>query len=398
MKPDDNNVITKSNKLIEAKYKLSLREQRLILLLASFIQPEDKEFIPYKFTVADFYKWLGLKGKPKYKEIRQISEGLMSKTFLIKSGNKVTLTAWLSSVSYYDNEGIVELCFDPNVKSFLLQLKNEFTSYPVKNISGLKSVHSIRLYEILKQYFKIGHREIYLKDLREMFGLTTEYPEYANFKQKVLKQAQVELKEKTDLMFDFFEIKKGRSVHKIKFDIFKNPNFVRSIPNISIQPENILPDDIIDEDSKLEQKLEREAMEVHLFCKELEIKVYRKTIIKWLSFGKENVIAALKEVENNSTIENPAGFINWRLKNPEEGFNEEEEDPMSVLKRKFIKEKTPKTKITRYEYVPDFLYERDFTKFMENGNFSTEEIDDYWKEHGEEIVKEIVAKNKAMLK
>jgi hypothetical protein len=36
-----NQVIRKSNELIEARYKLSLAEQRVVLLLASEISPND---------------------------------------------------------------------------------------------------------------------------------------------------------------------------------------------------------------------------------------------------------------------------------------------------------------------------------------------------------------------
>jgi hypothetical protein len=37
-------IVRKSNRLIEASYKLTLQEQRIILLLASMINPTDKDF------------------------------------------------------------------------------------------------------------------------------------------------------------------------------------------------------------------------------------------------------------------------------------------------------------------------------------------------------------------
>ena len=38
------NLITKSNQLIEAAYKLNEIEQKIILTLISLVQPNDKEF------------------------------------------------------------------------------------------------------------------------------------------------------------------------------------------------------------------------------------------------------------------------------------------------------------------------------------------------------------------
>lgn len=62
-------VIRKSNELIEARYKLSIAEQRLVLLLASEISPDDENFKSYQIRVTDFAKMFGLENcKAMYKE------------------------------------------------------------------------------------------------------------------------------------------------------------------------------------------------------------------------------------------------------------------------------------------------------------------------------------------
>ncbi|MRB31447.1 RepB family plasmid replication initiator protein, partial [Bacillus thuringiensis] len=45
------------------------------------------------------------------------------------------------------------------------------------------------------------------------------YPNYTNFKQRVLNPSQKELNQKTDISFEFEEIKSGRKVKKIRFII-----------------------------------------------------------------------------------------------------------------------------------------------------------------------------------
>jgi len=58
-------IVTKSNKLINCDYDLSLQEQKMILTLASMVQPQDTEFKEYEFRIKDFIKLLGLKTQTK---------------------------------------------------------------------------------------------------------------------------------------------------------------------------------------------------------------------------------------------------------------------------------------------------------------------------------------------
>ncbi|MBF0556161.1 MAG: RepB family plasmid replication initiator protein, partial [Nitrospirae bacterium] len=79
---------------------------------------------------------------------------------------------------------------------------------------------SIRLYELLIQYWRLGERRFEVEELRKILGITdSEYPLYANFKQRVILTAQAELAKSTDLSFTFKEIKTGRKVTGIEFTI-----------------------------------------------------------------------------------------------------------------------------------------------------------------------------------
>jgi hypothetical protein len=106
------------------------------------------------------------------------------------------------------------------MKPYLLQLKERFTTYRLKEVIQLKSSFSIRIYELLKQYEKIGERIFLLETLKASLGIgPTEYSLYGDFKRRVLLVAQSEVAEKTDISFKFKEIKEGRKVVKIKFII-----------------------------------------------------------------------------------------------------------------------------------------------------------------------------------
>lgn len=224
------NWVTKSNALIEKTYQLSVMEQKLILTLASLVQPSDEAFRPYQIKVSDFVQLLGLKSTGKYTEIRKIVQALQQKTLPIHTGQSLLDITWLSSAEYFHGKGYVELEFSPKLKPYLLQLKEKFTTYQLKNIIQLRSSYSIRLYELLKQYEPLKQRTFTLDELREVLGIEpNKYKLFGHFKDKVLNVGMKELEEKTDLRFEFEQIKKGRKVTGIKFHIFKNKAKVKSI-------------------------------------------------------------------------------------------------------------------------------------------------------------------------
>ena len=59
-KYQNNNLIVKSNYLIEASYKLTVQEVRVVLLLASMINKDDDKFKLYKVKVKDFIEFAGI--------------------------------------------------------------------------------------------------------------------------------------------------------------------------------------------------------------------------------------------------------------------------------------------------------------------------------------------------
>ena len=81
---NQNFVVTKSNYFIKnSSYDLSLEEQRIVLTLASMVQPEDKDFKVYEIKISDFIEMLGISSQTKYTELPKITRELMKKVFEI---------------------------------------------------------------------------------------------------------------------------------------------------------------------------------------------------------------------------------------------------------------------------------------------------------------------------
>ena len=220
---DKNYVVTKSNKLITCNYDLSLQEQKIILTLASMVQPQDTEFKEYEFKIKDFIELLGIKDQSKYTELPKITKELKKKVFEIKEGTDIIQVSWLGGVRYKTKEGILILSLDKGLKPYMLQLKELYTSYKIENVLSLKSKYSIRIYEILKSNLFKKNIEIEIEELREMIGAKEKtYNLYSNLKSKILLKTQEELNLKTDISFNYEEIKTGRKITALKFIIKQN--------------------------------------------------------------------------------------------------------------------------------------------------------------------------------
>jgi plasmid replication initiation protein len=119
---------------------------------------------------------------------------------------------------YKEGEGFLVAKFNDYAKPYLLDLTQYFTAAQFKLFMNIKSFYSYRVYWLLKQYEDFGVKTITVSELKEMLKVEDKYIRYYDFKRNVINQAYKELK-KTDMAFEFTEIKSGRSVEKIKFKI-----------------------------------------------------------------------------------------------------------------------------------------------------------------------------------
>ncbi len=221
-----NFVVTKSNYFIKnSSYDLSIEEQRIILTLASMVQPEDKDFKVYEIKISDFIEMLGISSQTKYTELPKITKELMRKVFEIsdEETGKLIQVAWLSAVVYEKNSGVIELEFSPHLKPYMLNLKGFYTKYKLHNVLSMKSKYSPRLYELLKlnEYQKKGF-SVHIDELRKLFKAENIYPKYNDFKKHIILKSQEELEQFSDIRFEFVECKMPRQVKYINFYVFKN--------------------------------------------------------------------------------------------------------------------------------------------------------------------------------
>lgn len=233
-------LIRKSNKLVEARYKFDIWEMRVFVKMLTLIRPEDQDFAQYRINSTEIIHDFGLYDNGSiYKSIKEGAEKLLTKQVEIErideEGRKKRIKANLisSTESFVDeNEGTdIILKFDPELRRHLLDLKEKYLTYDVRNILKLTSVYSIRIYELLKQYegmideSKQGYakRKFSIDELKKVLGIDDgEYLLYGHFKNKIILKAQKDLESETDIKFEIEEEKSSRKIVSIIFHIYKN--------------------------------------------------------------------------------------------------------------------------------------------------------------------------------
>ena len=227
VEPQDE-LIVQHNYLVEARYRLSLQEKRVILWLLTQIKSNDEDFKLHRLEIVEFAKMIDIAVDSRYSELRKITKRLIQRAVEIYNPQSNTFIqfSWLSFAQYHLTKGYIELGFDPRLKPYLIQLKSHFTKLSMSDIMQLNSLYAMRFYELLKQYETIGQREISIKDLREYCGIAKhEYERYNDFKKDVLEKAKKEINEKTDINIDYRELKESRKIVAIEWTIKqKKPN------------------------------------------------------------------------------------------------------------------------------------------------------------------------------
>ena len=351
-------LVRKSNNLVEGKYRFDIWEMRVFTKMLTMILPSDEDFKEYRIYLKEVIDDFNLAAdKQSYKLLKDGAIKLMKKEIKIirdtDEGEKEFLThiaVGLDSFTSKTQGSYVDISFHPKMKPFLLQLQTQFLMYDVRNILQLQSSYSVRIYELLKQYEKIGKRTFSIDDLKETLAVMDKYPLYANFKQRIIMKAQEDLEAFTDIRFTFEEIKKGRSINSIVFTIKSNKSIVdeRKILTPTITK-------IFDENVN--------NIEIYNLIKEFP-GVNQNTVNDWFNkYNREYIIERinilLKQISKGKEIKNPMGYLQKLMLQETlfTGFEEKTSIKPEINKTNKNLEKSVTDKMKELEELKVFYYE-----------------------------------------
>jgi plasmid replication initiation protein len=221
-----NELVVKSNQLVEAKYRLDLAEQRIILFAITEARRTQKGLNGEDFVsirAADYAEQFGIDPTTAYEQISSGAKSLFRRYVVLHdthptSGKpRMTEVRWISAASYIDGAGTIQLQFAAAMVPYITRLEAQFTSYRLEKVAKMTSAYAIRLYELLMQWDSVGRREVELEWLKQTLVLDKDYGRLDNLKKRVIDVAVSQINQHSDLTVSYDQRKTGRTVTHLIF-------------------------------------------------------------------------------------------------------------------------------------------------------------------------------------
>lgn len=223
--------IVKSNRLNAAVHNLSLPEMRFIQLAIVIARESGRGLSPgqpLRIHALQYANVFDISVDAAYKIILATEKSLYDRSFTFidnVDGNSVK-GRWLEQVKYLSNNGAIEVVFTATVVNEIFKIdgaKKFFTQYALKQTAPLKSLYSIRLYELTVQWLAAGKTPVFeVAQLRKQLEVAENiYQAMNNFKSRVLNSSVNEVNELTDLYIEYDQIKAGRTIVGFQFYVTK---------------------------------------------------------------------------------------------------------------------------------------------------------------------------------
>ena len=221
-------LVVKDNRLIQASYSLGLVEQRLVLL-AIVGARETGDGITAESLLSvraeDYAKHFGVENHTAYKVLADAVETLFNRRATVdvydqkRDKHRPMAVRWVTAMQYEEGQGCITLRFGHEVVPLVTRLEEQFTSYELQQVSGLKSAYAIRLYELLMQWKSATKTPIFeLNEFRKQLGVDdTQYPKMEVFKRRVLDLSITQINEHTDIIATYKQHKAGRLITGFSF-------------------------------------------------------------------------------------------------------------------------------------------------------------------------------------
>ena len=260
-------MVSRSNVLIESKSSTSLFERKLLNIAIAKAVIEDGELIA-RVTTKDVKNYLHISGNSIYTRLRDASKETLGHVVSIEDEGKENFIMFnvVNKCEYRD--GVFTTRFTKEMKPHIYNLKKDYTRMSLDVLCSFKSLFTTRIYEILRtQYYRFEKEasdEIIvprppkapysLSELKFTLNVVdanssktvkrlveqgrfdeaieeikdASFEDWRNFRRKVLEVAKKELEESnySEICFDYEPVKsgKGGKVTGIRFKVRKNLN------------------------------------------------------------------------------------------------------------------------------------------------------------------------------
>ena len=231
-----NALVVKANALVPALAKMQLMELRLLAYCISKIERDGDSFCIIKSKLLDISRIFELPEEKIYGLIKSLVKRLNSNPAEYKEDEYDVVSVWFTTLRHKPGEIIFKM--NEDLKPYLLQLKENFTSYRIKDIYQFKSASTWHVYEVLRQYLNQKTVEFDLDKFKALTGTLGLYSRWNNFKARILDSSVDEINTYSDIEVQYVLIKNGAKVSGIKFHIIKNKSNLTPSERIKLKIKN----------------------------------------------------------------------------------------------------------------------------------------------------------------
>ena len=211
-------------------------EKRLVVVGFAKLDTNDPD-LRVRFYINEFNNIFDLSTNANHERLRDGTKLLLSRVVQIEQPDDGgwEMFQWVNFARYVPSSkssqgSYIELEFNRKLKPYIHQLSKNFNSYTLEKIAQMQSFYSVRIFEILHHDSFAGKNknlEYDLDDLKfrlrlkydEKSSKVDRYPNFKDFRVRVLEQAQKDCEAFTDLTFTFEGVRRGRRIATILFEV-----------------------------------------------------------------------------------------------------------------------------------------------------------------------------------
>lgn len=220
--PTPNDLVVKSNALVPAMAKLGLMELRLLAFCIAHVKQGDTSFEPVTAAAREISELYDIPLDRTYSLVKEVMININSKPAEYHDETKRSISVWFTDIDYLEGQGNFTFHMNNKLSKYLLGLKDNFTSYRIKDVYQFKSATTWHLYEVLRQYKSAGKVEFFLEKFKILVGIVGKYSRFNSLKYDFLTPSLNEINDKSDIKVQYELIKHGVKVEGLRFFITKN--------------------------------------------------------------------------------------------------------------------------------------------------------------------------------
>lgn len=134
------NLVVKSNKMVNGKYNLKTIDHKIMLTLCSLISSKDDSFIEITLSVQEMADLFNIQKNDKFELYRILSKEckkLLTATIEYNISTERGKREWVaktifSTMKYNEGKGTIKMKFNEDMREFLLDVRETYTKFKLR--------------------------------------------------------------------------------------------------------------------------------------------------------------------------------------------------------------------------------------------------------------------------